>query len=47
MLALVRALNHVELVAEAMRHALNDLAIVAPEWLRAHARPEWVERYDR
>ncbi len=46
-LALVRALNRVELVAETLRHALNDLAVVAPDWLRAHAQPEWVERYDR
>ncbi len=47
MLALVRALNRVELVEETLRHALNDLAVVAPDWLRAHAQPEWVERYDR
>lgn len=30
---------------ETLRHALNALAVVAPEWLRAHARPEWLERY--
>jgi transposase len=46
-LALVRALNRVELVGETMRHALNTLAVVAPDWLRAQAQPEWVERYDR
>jgi transposase len=46
-LALVRALNRVELVGETMRHALKDLAVVAPDWLRAHAPPEWVERYER
>jgi transposase len=46
-LALVRALNRVELVGETLRHALNSLAVVAPDWLRAHAQPEWVERYDR
>jgi len=46
-LALVRALNRLELVEETLRHALNDLAVVAPDWLRAHAQPEWVERYDR
>jgi hypothetical protein len=27
-----------------MRHALNSLAVVAPEWLQAHSRAEWVER---
>lgn len=46
-LALVRALNRIELVGETLRHALNDLAVVAPDWLRAQAQPEWVERYDR
>ena len=28
-----------------MRAALGSLATVAPEWLRAHSQPEWVERY--
>src|SRR5262249_25028533 len=30
---------------ETMRAALNSLAIVVPDWLRAHSHPEWVERY--
>ena len=30
---------------ETLRHALNSLAVAAPEWLRAHAQPEWPERY--
>jgi hypothetical protein len=30
-----------------MRHALNNLAIVAPDWLSQHAPPDWVARYDR
>jgi transposase len=46
-LAAIRALNRVELVAETMRHALTILATVAPDWLRAHGRPEWVKRYER
>jgi len=46
-LAKVRALNRVELVGETLRAALNALAVVVPEWLRAHAQPEWVDRYDR
>ena len=46
-LAAVRALNRVELVTETMRHALTVLADFAPDWLRAHGRPEWVERYER
>jgi transposase len=44
-LAAVRALNRVELVGETVWHALNVLATVAPEWLRVHTPPEWVERY--
>jgi transposase len=28
-----------------MRAALNSLAVVAPDWLRAHSHAEWVERY--
>ena len=36
-LAAVRALNRVECVGETLRHALDVLAVVAPEWLRAQA----------
>jgi transposase len=45
-LAKVRALNRVELVGETLRAALNALAVVAPDWLRAHAHPDWAERYN-
>jgi transposase len=45
-LAKIRALNRVLCVGETLRHALNCLAIVAPDWLRAHSQPEWVERYE-
>ena len=41
----IRALNRVLCVWETMRAALNSLAVVAPDWLRAHSREEWVERY--
>ena len=34
-LAAVRALNCVECVGETLRHTLNVLAGVAPDWLRA------------
>jgi transposase len=44
-LAKIRALNRVLCVWETMRAALNSLAIVAPDWLRAHSQEEWVERY--
>jgi transposase len=30
-----------------MRAALNDLAVIAPEWLQALAPPEWYPRYGR
>lgn len=46
-LARVRALNRLECVRETLRHALNSLAIVAPEWLRAHSPAEWLDRYGR
>jgi transposase len=29
-----------------MRHALNSLAVVAPDWLQPRIRSEWLERYD-
>jgi transposase len=44
-LAAVRALNRLELVTETMRHALDSLAVSAPEWLRTQAQLAWVERY--
>jgi transposase len=44
-LAAVRALTRLECVGETLRHALNVLAEVAPDWLRAWVAPEWVERY--
>ena len=44
MLAAVRALNRIEVVGETMRHALNRLAIVAPEWLRTVSPSGWQDR---
>lgn len=46
-LAAIRALHRLENVGETLRHALNRLAIVAPDWLRQQADPAWVERYGR
>jgi transposase len=43
--AKIRALNRVLCVWETMRATLNCLAEIAPDWLRAHSKPEWVERY--
>lgn len=44
-LAKIRALNRAECVVETLRHALNVLAVVAPDWLRSQVQPEWLERY--
>ena len=44
-LAKVRAINRLMCVGEAMRFALNSLAVVAGEWLLAHSDPEWLDRY--
>src|SRR5256885_2936236 len=44
-LAKIRAINRLMCVGEAMRFALNSLAIVAGEWLLAHSDPQWVDRY--
>ena len=46
-LAAVRDLHLLELVGETLRAALDDLAAVAPGWLRGVARPAWFERYGR
>src|SRR5262249_33591395 len=46
-LARARATVRLGCATEALRHALNSLAVVAPEWLRGHSPPEWVERYGR
>jgi transposase len=45
LIAVVHASNRLQCAIETLRHALNSLAVVAPEWLRVHAQPEWAERY--
>lgn len=44
-LGAMRAMTRLEGVAETLRHALDELATLAPEWLLAHTTPEWVDRY--
>jgi len=44
-LAAVHSMTRIEAVTETLRHALNDAASLAPEWLLAHTAPEWVDRY--
>lgn len=46
-LAVIRQLNRLELVGESLRHALNELALLAPDWLVTVAQPDWYERYGR
>ena len=43
-LAAVRTLNRLERVGETMRAALNDLAILVPDWLQTLAPAEWYQR---
>jgi transposase len=44
-LAAIRTLNRLERVGETLRHALDRVAVVAPDWLRAWVPPEWFDRY--
>ncbi len=44
-LARVRATNRLGCAIEVLLHALNNLAVVAPDWLRSRSHPDWVERY--
>lgn len=44
-LAAVRTLNRLECVGETIRRLLDDLARVAPDWLRGQISPDWFDRY--
>src|SRR2546423_22239 len=46
-LGAIRALHRLETVGETMRATLNVRASLAPEWLRTHVSPEWVDRYEK
>ncbi len=46
-LAAVRDLNRLEPAGETLRAALNAIAAIAPDWLRAIAPMDWHRRYDR
>ncbi len=46
-LAAARAMNRIECVHETLRHALDVLALAAPERLLAQALPHWAEAYER
>ncbi len=44
-LAAIRQINRLELVGETLRHLLNELATVAPQWLKAQVSLDWFDRY--
>jgi transposase len=46
-LAAIHVLNRLECVGETLRHALNTLATVAPDWLRIWVPSAWFDRYGR
>src|SRR5258708_34177553 len=46
-LAAIHVLNRLECVGETLRHALNTLAILAPDWLRSWVPAPWWDRYGR
>jgi transposase len=46
-LAAIRVLNRLECVCETMRHTLETLAVVAPDWLQGWVPRSWFERYAR
>ena len=46
-LGAIRSLNRLEVVGETLRAALNDLAVLAPEWLQQIVPEEWYGRYGR
>ena len=46
-LASIRVLNRLKLLGETLRAALNELATIAPDWLREVAPEGWYRRYAR
>ncbi len=44
-LARVRSLSNLECVGETLRATLDDVALVAPDWLASQINPDWFERY--
>jgi transposase len=43
--AAIRTMNRIECAGETLRAALNSLAVVVPDWLRAHTPQAWHDRY--
>jgi len=44
-LAQIRVLNRLELVGETLRRALNEVAVLAPEWLKSWVSEDWYHLY--
>jgi transposase len=44
-LAAIRQMNRLELAGETLRHALNELATVAPQWIKEQVSLDWFDRY--
>ncbi|WP_405850320.1 MULTISPECIES: transposase [unclassified Streptomyces] len=44
-LAAIRVVNHLEMLGETLRAALNALAAAFPQWLAAQADEAWFDRY--
>ena len=38
-------MNRCECVGETLRHALNELSVVSPDWVRTVVNEAWYERY--
>jgi len=45
--AAIRGLNRLECVGETLRHVLETIAVVAPDWLRGWVPSAWFDRYNR
>jgi transposase len=41
----LRRLNRLELIGETLRHTLNELASVHPDWLRPLIEEDWIDHY--
>ncbi len=46
-LAAIHVLHRVELVGQTLQYALNELAKIAPTWLKSRVPVDWFERYGR
>jgi transposase len=46
-LGALRELSRLEAVGEMLRATLNEIALIAPEWLQSWVESEWFERYGK